>query len=415
MKPMLETQRGIRTNSREHMRQAPHFIEAQYAADEVSFLQPEDWDTVQKRMNDLYVYADFDNGNVVQQQEQRKRRFAQLVESDPSIRQLFEKAVIDSCAQNNPQLLMLLNRMGVETDRNFRTYLENTYDVPFPLEQLDAAVELFRATYESWRVSHMCRSLGENIPSNEMVREMVQRLSALADSAKRLSLYQLEATHATSFFSAAKIDEMQTVTASKSNPEDASQYEGDGVYTGVFGSYRDWNPDHMYVFRLPLEDTLPMIVSYNFPQALANVLSEGLYIQYRHQYQATAEGIIQWRQTEYPDRIPQWKQQIFEYIVQAKAELVVDGDQGDCLIVDTDADPIVWASIARALEIRRCIPREQYQRYRGVDEFQRFATHGVQGDTENFVIDVPDEYYEDLAHGAVSVRGVTGRRIDQYL
>lgn len=91
--------------------------------------------------------------------------------------------------------------------------------------------------------------------------------------------------------------------------------------------------------------------------------------------------------TDDDDTIPYWKVQLMEDLLNT-AVVVAQDDIGDVLIANVHQAPIEWASIARALEIRRFVPLAEYSKIK--DEIARNTAETEEGDLDDA------EDYENL-------------------
>ena len=48
-----------------------------------------------------------------------------------------------------------------------------------------------------------------------------------------------------------------------------------------------------------------------------------------------------------------------EEVLGTKTRVIKDEENRDCVIIDTDLEPIVWGTVARALHIRRLVPQSE--------------------------------------------------------
>ena len=150
------------------------------------------------------------------------------------------------------------------------------------------------------------------------------------------------------------------------NPDERqgdSHFEGEGVYTGIFGYFRHYNLGERFQFKIPLSQSLPILSSFNDPRAMACVLCEVVLLPTNEGQVATLSGVRQWLQDLYLDEpIEPWKMEYLQQSVHGRFALVKDEHGLPVVVGDTAEEPIVWASVCDALHIRRFIPLNQLYR-----------------------------------------------------
>lgn len=291
----------------------------------------------------------FDEIDIDESMARRRGAFEQLSRED---REVLEKTIIQESLENSPRVLEALKLTGREIDETFVDELEKKYDVP--LSNLRVAENLFGLTYKMWELNWEVQ--GE--PDMDLVRSKLEQVKRYAEN---LARFEVLATHATNEHAKGSIDESRALL--KSTTGSSSHYEGEGVYTGILGSYRGWAEGALYEVKLSLADSVPIIVSYNYPKAMANVLGEVLDIEEGTGDRAVAHGLIEWFQTQYDDDdVSPWKIELLENLLGAEAKIVTDEHDLPCVIVNTQEDPIVWGSLCRSLRIRRFIPASELQK-----------------------------------------------------
>jgi hypothetical protein len=208
-----------------------------------------------------------------------------------------------------------------------------------------------------------------------------------------------------------KIDE--NLALIKSDSGEKSHFEGDGVYTGILGSYRDWSEGKMYTIKIPLADSVPIMVNYNSPHAMANVLGELLDIKDEGDGIAVAHGLRQWRQCEYHgDETEDWKVKLLEELLGKKALVVTDKEGQKCVVMDTDKDAIIWGSLARALRIRRFIPLSELSKSILPEIKSQCKTIPLK--KEHIVIEEPVDPYVEMANTVRTIKGVRAKDLPDY-
>lgn len=312
-------------------------------------LNEKQWDRISVTSNMIREKFDehFDDIDVEEEIHDRRAFFENLSRKDQA---LIKQAAVVSAMTNNPELLFLLKCMGRETDTGFIRHLEKENNLN--LDAMRVATQLFNLTYRMWELNHAAQVDSQN---PEHLRAIERKLQTVKKSASFLSHFQLEATHATDKNTLEKITKEEVLI--KSDTSYKKHYEGDGVYTGILGSYRWWGSGEFCTFRTPLADTLPIIVNYHYPKSMANVLCEGLSIAGREEVAATAHGLVQYRQREFDDdTISDCKLHWLKKMLGKTPTVINDEDNLPCVVMSTDEEPIVWASLCRSLRIRRFIP-----------------------------------------------------------
>lgn len=140
------------------------------------------------------------------------------------------------------------------------------------------------------------------------------------------------------------------------------------------------------------------------------MLGELLYLPETSDELATTHGLIQWKQELYRDvGITQWQIDLFTQAAGATATLITDEYGLPALIVDCDKDPIVWASVARALCIRRVIPARELAKTNLHEELKAGYTPIKVSASGNVGAACNSDKYVRLASGARAVRGISRR------
>lgn len=325
-------------------------------------------------------YEVFDTIDIRESIQKRRDKFDKLSLQE---KEKITKMLIQSAIDNDQNMLFVLTMIGRELDREYITNLEREYKLN--LDNIRIAQETINMTYILWRLNREVLAVGSN-PDSTQIYPIQLQLQELIKSAMFLSAYQIEATHCTSKEYVPTIDESQYLIQSDSGEK--PHFEGDGIYTGILGGYQNWREGKMYTFQIPLGDTLPIVTHFNSPRAMANVLGEVLDIHDTGDHIAVSHGLRQWRQCEYANKeVLPWKVAMIERLLQTQAEVITENGE-TCVIVDTDKEAIVWASLARALRIPRLLPR-----------------------SEALKLDLPSE---ESSHSHLEQREGQGNEIDKY-
>jgi len=302
-----------------------------------------------------HLYEDFDDINVEEHIQERKDQFDNLPENE---QQTILKAILQYSLDNSDNLLSAMRLTGRETDRNFANDLEKKFGVS--TDKVRVATEIFRSTYTIWETNNIVKAIDYqgSAPTTQQLFAIKQNLIYLNESASFLEHYQVFATHVTSIENGESINNIDVLL--KSDTGEKPHFEGDGVYAGILGSYQDWNSGEMFEFNVPFIDTLPMLVSYNYPKSMVNILCEGLDIKDSENQITRATGLQQWKQLEFKnDVIEQWKVDFLEEFLEAPLEVKVDTQGIQTAIADTKIEPIYWAMFCRSLRIPRFIPQSE--------------------------------------------------------
>jgi hypothetical protein len=362
----------------------------------------------------IFQEESFDDIDIDEDMQKRAETFFSLTDDE---REVVERMIVQSALFNEERLLQSLKLTGRETDLGYAAELEQRYGVK--LDSVKIAAHMFSMTYRMWELNHEVRRIGDDESLDDDVKRVKEKIEKIKYSAKDLAQYNVEATHVTRTESEGSIDYSQTLWKSESGK--SSHYEGDGVYAGVLGSYREWRGgDKVYTMQIPLSGSLPTIVSNNYPKAMANVLCESLFIQSDTDLPAIPHGLIQWRQCEYDyDEINDWKIDLLSELLKTPVQKIKDEQGRECLIADTAEPPIVWGSLCRALRIRRFIPLAQLPKLSQSfsKEYNNVPSH-TEHLNNDLDVSVPntsyqskdDDNYEELASGA-SLKGRHGNRL----
>lgn len=285
---------------------------------------------------------------------------------------------------NDSRLLKLLQLSGHECDSTLAATIERELNLELP--GLHLANEIFSMTYLHWDLWYLVKEIDNY--QDPRIPQLRKKLEEIQSIARKLAKKTIIATHSTREEYSFHLESTQFIEQSSSRNQ--YHYEGSGVYTGILGSFKDWGGGKTFETEIQLGDTIPTIVDYRYPKAMANVLCEVLDIDDSHGNQAMPHGLIQWEQmyaTDDDDTIPYWKVQLMEDLLNT-AVVVAQDDIGDVLIANVHQAPIEWASIARALEIRRFVPLAEYSKIK--DEIARNTAETEEGDLDDA------EDYENL-------------------
>jgi len=351
----------------------------------------------------LFKRKDFDETDIALDMQERKEAYLSL---PPQEQEVVEKFAVQCALKNWPGLLDTLKIIGRETDEEIIDDLEQKYGRE--LHNLRIAVHLFKMTYGMWRMNYDLRTSNEFELSPD---EINTRLIEIKTAAQELSKYKVWATHATTSEGEYNIGKSGALVKSKADWTGGSHFEGEGVYVGILGSYRDWNEDRVYDMRVSLADTLPILVSFDEPKGMACVLCDMLDISGGLEGLAIPFGLVEFKQIDYSKYpITEWKVQLLEELLGGKAKIGKDENDRPCVICDTKEEPIVWASIARALMVERFIPMSSL-RY---TEFYRankiYDTLNTEDDNR------PYEWTDDYLGKVRRIKGLKhGEKIEDFL
>ncbi len=330
-------------------------------------------------------------------------------------RENIERLVIQYALGNDRKLLFAIKLLGRETDLNYLEKLEKKYELR--LDNLRIAINIHILTYRLWELNFEVSDeiLSEN---DTVIKDIEKKLFEISEAVDELSNFSIKATHATDTETRERLERNLSIDASDSRYGD--HYEGDGVYLGMLKSYGDWKSAVLKT-KVALSDTLPIITSYTEPMAMANVLSEYLDFFPDDDEVAVPRGLAHWRQCAYDEGISEWKLKSLEKILGSEARLALDDDGDECVVMDTNENPIVWGALCRALKIRRFIPKKELRKFGLKVEYQPRVRTVKIGDKwvmissdEGLAEEVEYEYYVNLAKRAVRAKGVKMDEIKNY-
>lgn len=284
----------------------------------------------------------FDKTDINDDREERREKFLSL----PEAKQIaLEKYLLQASKEFDDNFLKALQATGRETDESYIDELEIKYGIE--AQELRLACHVFRATYGMWEVSRILRDLNDWESEVEYIEHW---LGEIVDAGEKLSKMETSGTHCTSYDAKFQIDESGALLKSVG----AKHYEGDGVYVGLMGSYSGW-AEYMYRFNIKMEDLLPIIVNFNYPKMMANVLCDHLDIHSGEKEVAIPKGNIEWLHRDLDnDPSPSQVKLLEKYL--GKVTRFKDGEDFNCFTIATEQPPIVWGMVSRALRIRNVIP-----------------------------------------------------------
>jgi hypothetical protein len=306
----------------------------------------------------IIPYREFDDTDINEDCEQRRIRFSELSEPE---KLLLEKYILQASQDHDDNYLKVLQATGRETDESYVDELENKYRTKSP--ELRLACNIFRATYGMWEVNRLIRDL----PNWESEIKYIEFwLGEIRDAGDRLSKMETSATHCTTYEAKPLIERSGKLLKSVGE----GHFEGDGVYVGLMNSYSDW-AEYMYRFNIKMEDLLPIIVSFNYPKIMANVLCDHLDIHAGEKEFAIPKGNIEWLHRGFENHPSPTQIHLLEKYL-GKVTPFEDIEGFNCFMVTTEHPPIIWGMIARALRIRNVIPEYElmYYSYEEYDEDQ---------------------------------------------
>lgn len=369
---------------------------------------------IERNVNDELGYLrGFDDVDIQEEQKESRKRFESLTQEQKNI--LLDSIIMfsshnDFTTSFNKEdieynlLLSSLKLTGRETDRAFVLELEKRAGKS--LENVRVAIELFDLTYKMWSLSNWIKPyyaesdytidydnsnhlspFGHEEPvlvekrNREYVvpyldgveyNDFLRYLKEIKKNAHFLASHKVEVTHSTSPTNYQKI--VKDGYLIKSSTLLDKHFEGDGVYAGMLGSYRAWfektsfndeskeesESDTLLTFKIPLAQTIPIIVSYLTPKAMCNILTDKLHLK---KYELdSADGFevfcsdSQWWKEEFDGELTEWKINILKDSLACDVVVVKDEFNKDMVVLDTKEPPIVWGAISRTLRLRRVVP-----------------------------------------------------------
>ena len=312
-----------------------------------------------------------------------------------------EKLLIQSSLENDRKTLFILKLMGRDTDWEFVEKLEKKYGVS--LNNLKAVVNINFITYRLWELNFEVEEInGKRDLKLNLIRKKLLQIKARAE---KIVDFELPATHVTDKFSAEEIEEDDGLIQA-SDTRQTNHYEGNGVYLGAMGSYKNWDYIRMgergeiFEIRIPLGKTFPTIVSYNYPKMILVVLSEYLDI-FSDKKQNVAHGLKRWLKADDKSyNLEDWKLKLLSEALETNVFVMRDENEERMAVSDTVTEPIVWGTLCRALKISRFMPMDELKKIYLPEMNQK----------QKIIREIKfKDYYMDLAMEAVRLRGIDFR------
>lgn len=310
---------------------------------------------VNRLRNGLQILNKMEGGKLVRHQVRG------VFESEES-QILAEKAAIQLALDNDPHMLDVF-RLLVPTDENFvQTYeeLSKKYAVE-DNNNLRVTAYLWDLTHEFWSTTDLDLN---SLEDQQVVESKFEKIKELATE---IGKHTVIGTHQTRTQEAAtQIREDKVIFRSN----EKAQYEGFGTYTGILGGFQTWGTEGTFTFPVDLSTTLPIIVSSTDPEAMANVLAQGVSLEDGKPY-----GIAIWESSSSVKLHP-WQVEMMRKHVDPNLEVIQYSDEHDenekpwtsdhicpVVVISTDTPPIVWGSISRVLNIPSVIRKEDVSKY----------------------------------------------------
>lgn len=287
---------------------------------------------------------DFDEIDIYKDCSDRQARFESLTAAEQNT---LEKYIIEASRSYHDNFLRAMQATGQEMNTTYVDHLEEKYGTR--LDELRISTLVFRATYASWRVNYYIRNESH---WESRIKEITILLADIARVARQLTPETVFATHCTPAETEDSIVESGELYSSAGD-----QFEGDGVYVGLMGSYRMWGGyEHMYSFPAKMADMFPVIVDFNYPKMMGNVLCQ--YLDIFSYKRAIPQGVI-WRHEKFDDLdvTPQKIRLLQQALDGAEITQKVDSRGLTTYVIDTGEAPIVWGSLARALGFPKVIAK----------------------------------------------------------
>lgn len=313
-------------------------------------------------------YDEFDEYSIKNHIEERRKLFDSLSNQEKNS---VYKAIFLYSNNNDPNMLNAMKLTGRETDANFFLNLEKDYGIK--IDNAKLATFLFRYTYAIWKINKISEI--DNSYYAAELGDIDEHFEVLKDSAKVLSLFKVEATHSarSKWFRSIEINE---VILNSFTNDRKTHFEGDGVYAGIFGSYRGWTSKldeyneydendqdystEMATFDIPLADCIPIIVDYKSPKAMVNILSEGLDYKQSKNSIALASGKTEFRNYKFAyENIVLWKIDKLKEVLNVDKVKIYEDQDGLFLSAPVNSEPIIWGAVARALCLYRFVPESE--------------------------------------------------------
>ncbi|KKW31144.1 MAG: hypothetical protein UY76_C0065G0007 [Candidatus Uhrbacteria bacterium GW2011_GWA2_52_8d] len=267
--------------------------------------------------------------------------------------------------------------------------------------------EMDQATEMEDDLLFLVKDLLTREPTTAEMKQMKEGVQVLVDRARFLSQFSVLATHATKTKTVDAVESSAQIYKSQDR-----NFEGDGVYFGIFGSFKEWG-DEYFTVRIPLAYAHPntRITSNGYGQAMINVLCDAVILR-SEDAPVRMRGLLQWRRPEDYDWykvwedetgeetvysiFPRWKLDLIKELIPNKSvEIAKDKSGQSCLVMDTQELPIVWASVCRALCIPRLIPLSEledfgWKRGEPIPDDSFLSRRAIQLSTINAALDLTD-------------------------
>lgn len=273
-----------------------------------------------------------------------------------------ERAAIQLAQDNDPRMLEVF-RLLVPTDETFvKTYeeLSSKYNVENN-ENLRVVAYLWDLTMEFWSTTYLDLN---SLEDQGIVESKLEKIIMLATE---LGEHSVTATHQTrTQKSANQIMEDGVIYRSS----EKAQYEGFGTYTGILGGFQNWGQEGTFTFPVALSTTLPIIVSSTDPEAMANVLAQGVTIEDGKPF-----GIPIWESSS-SVKLHKWQVEMLRKYIDPNLEVIQYTDEYEdrgtvwasdhicpVVVISSEVPPIVWGSISRVLNIPAVIKKEDVAKY----------------------------------------------------
>ena len=312
-----------------------------------------------------------------------------------------EKLLIQSSLESDRKVLFILKLMGRDTDWEFVEKLEKKYGLS--LNNLKAVVNINFITYRLWELNFEVEEItGKRDRKIKLIRE---KLLQIRERAEKIADFELLATHVTDNFSAEEIEEGDGLIQA-SDTRQTNHYEGNGVYLGAMGSYKNWDyiwkgeRGKIFEIRISLGKTFPIIVDYNYPKMMLVALSEYLDI-FSDRKQNITRGLKCWlKANDKSYNLEDWKLKLLSEVLEANIFVMRDENGERMAVSDTIVEPIVWGTLCRALKISRFMPMSELKKIYLPEINQK----------QKIVQEIKfEDYYTGLTMEAIRLRGVDFR------
>ncbi len=318
-----------------------------------------------------------------------------------------EKLLVQSSLENERKTLFILKLMGRDTDQQFVENLEKKYNIP--LDNLKAIVNINFITYRLWELNFEVEKIGGE--QDEKIKLIRTKLLSIKNRAEEIAKYKMLATHITSEYSAEEIKEKgESIWASDTRR--TNHYEGNGVYLGAMGSFRNWGEISLgekgVTFKVDIElsKTLPIIVDSRYPKLMLVVLSEYLDV-FSEKKQDATHGLKRWLKADDESyNLKGWKLKLLGEALETDVFVMRDEDEEKMAVANTDVDPIVWGVLCRALKINRFMPMRELRK----------MSLPVMQSAEKAIQEIEfKDYYSGLALKATRLRGINPQEFEREI